>query len=122
SAEATANRRSSLGRRDELAVQVGLGAHVDTLGRLVEQEHRGLLGQPLAEQDLLLVASAEDAERLVHGVARSNRKPLEPLLGPRSLGPSTKKRALPEWLEVGQGRVFLAAHLHVSARCPVVLR
>ncbi len=37
------DRGSVLGGREELAVEIGLGADVDALGRLVEQEHRRLL-------------------------------------------------------------------------------
>ena len=86
--EAFADQGRDDGVADQL-VDLGPGRHVDALGRFVEQEHRRLLGQPFAEQDLLLVTAAEDAERLVDGVARPDRKPLEPLLGRRGLRLST---------------------------------
>ena len=41
------------------AEQVGAGADVDGLGRLVEHEQDGLDGEPLGEEHLLLVAAAE---------------------------------------------------------------
>jgi hypothetical protein len=57
------DRAALFSGRDELAVQVGLGSHVHALGRLVEQEHGLAPGEPLAEQDLLLVSAAEDRQR-----------------------------------------------------------
>ena len=40
-----------------------LGPHVDALGGLVEDQHGGLRGEPLAQHDLLLVAAREVAGR-----------------------------------------------------------
>ena len=44
-------------------VDLELGADVDALGRLVEQQHARLGRQPLGDDDLLLVAAAERVGR-----------------------------------------------------------
>ena len=49
-------------RADQLA-DLGLRAHIDADGRLVHDEDARLGAQPLGEQDLLLVAAAERADR-----------------------------------------------------------
>ena len=41
------------------AVDLGLGADVDAARRLVEDEELRIVGEPLAEHDLLLVAAGE---------------------------------------------------------------
>ena len=45
------------------AVDVLLGADVDAAGGVVEEEDVGIAQQPAGEQDLLLVAAAEGADR-----------------------------------------------------------
>ena len=49
----------------EEAVDLGLGPDVDAAGRLVDDQHRRLAGQPLAEHDLLLVATRQCRDRVV---------------------------------------------------------
>ena len=52
---------------DELgheAVHGGLGADVDALGRLVEDDHLGRRRQPFGDDDLLLVAARQRADVL----------------------------------------------------------
>ena len=57
-------------------VDLGLGADVDALGRLVEHQHLGLGRQPAGEQDLLLVAARQRRHRLLPvDPARSFRPP-----------------------------------------------
>ena len=48
-----------VGQRGHLPIDLRLGAHVDAAGRLVEDQHPGLHREPLAEDDLLLVAARE---------------------------------------------------------------
>src|SRR6202020_2237868 len=43
----------------------GLGADVDTAGRLIEDQELGIVGEPLAEHDLLLIAAGKAARDLV---------------------------------------------------------
>ena len=47
------------------AMDLGLGADVDAARRLVEDEQLRIVGEPLAEHDLLLVAAGEAAGDLV---------------------------------------------------------
>ena len=46
-------------------VHLGLGLHVDALGRLVEDQHARLGRQPLGQHDLLLVAAGQRLDRLL---------------------------------------------------------
>src|SRR5207342_519992 len=79
---------------------------------LVEQEYRRLLGEPLAEQDLLLIAATESAQWRVNCARRTHRQPLEPLLRSRLLGRAAEHTAFPERLQVGQRQVLPSAHRH----------
>ena len=45
-------------------VDLGLGLHVDALGRLVQDQHARLGRQPLGQHDLLLVAAGQRLDRL----------------------------------------------------------
>ena len=45
-------------------VDLGLGLHVDALGRLVQDQHARLGRQPLRQHDLLLVAAGQGLDRL----------------------------------------------------------
>ena len=51
--------RPSSGERGHVAVDLGLRAHVDAAGGLVEDQHARLHGQPLAQDDLLLVSAGQ---------------------------------------------------------------
>jgi uncharacterized protein (TIGR00730 family) len=44
-------------------VDLGLGADVDAAGRFVHDQHLGMHGQPFADDDLLLVAAGQVADR-----------------------------------------------------------
>ena len=67
-----------VGELVEQPVDLLLGADVDAAGRLVEDEHVAVLGQPLGEDDLLLVAAGE----VLHGLV--DRRRLDPQLRRRS--------------------------------------
>ena len=66
-----------------------LGGDVDTSGRLVQHDHVGRAGEPLADGDLLLVSSAEGADRILGVVHADSHSPdelgddlvLRPLVG-----------------------------------------
>src|SRR6218665_281486 len=55
-------------------VQLELGAHIDAVGRLVEQEQPGRSGEPFAQHDFLLVAPRQ----LVRQELRPGRAHIEP--------------------------------------------
>ena len=57
------------GEVDHQTVDLLLGADVDAVRGLVEDEHAGARLEPLREHDLLLVAAGEGADRVL-GVAR----------------------------------------------------
>ncbi len=52
------------GELREQPVHLGLGAHVDPAGGLVDDQHLRSGGQPLGEHDLLLVATGERGDRV----------------------------------------------------------
>ena len=57
--------RPSRGQLAHQPVDLGLGADVDALRRLVEDQHARLRRQPAGQRDLLLVAAGEVADRRV---------------------------------------------------------
>ena len=57
------DRRALVGEPADQPVDLGLGADVDALRRLVEDDDARLERQPFAEHDLLLVAAAERRDR-----------------------------------------------------------
>src|SRR5579871_5860875 len=64
----TGDHQDGSARAGELVherVDLALGAHVDATRRFVENKHTGLAGQPFAEDHLLLVAAAEQANGLI---------------------------------------------------------
>ena len=61
-------------------VELALGADIDALGRLVEDQHLGLGEQPAGEQHLLLVAARQGRDRLLVG-ARPEPKAVEERVG-----------------------------------------
>ena len=77
----------------------GLGADVDALGRLVQQQHLRVVAQPLGEHDLLLVAAAEKrraarrARRAGRRRARSSARPRR-FSAPPSSRPNTRAQRL----------------------------
>ena len=79
-------------------VDGGLGADVDALGRLVEEQHPRPAAQPVGEHDLLLVAARQLAEDRVGARAggrrgaRSNRRP-RALAGAVAARPAASVRA-----------------------------
>src|SRR5207248_3008187 len=58
------NGRTLSGELVHEAVDLALGADVDATGRLVENEHAWLPSQPLAEDNLLLIAAAQEPDLL----------------------------------------------------------
>ena len=68
----------SLGRRlINHAVDIGLGADIDALGRLVKDEDLRLLPKPPRDDDLLLVATRELGHRELR-LRRTDIEPFEP--------------------------------------------
>ena len=57
------DRESAGGEVAHEPVDLGLGADVHALGRLVEDQDRGRAGQPAGERDFLLVAAGQVAHR-----------------------------------------------------------
>jgi hypothetical protein len=53
------------GQLVEQVIDLALGAHVDAARRLVEDQDLGVGGQPLADDDLLLVAAREVLDLLL---------------------------------------------------------
>ena len=89
-------------RAGELAhqpVDLGLGADVDALRRLVEDQHRRLRRQPAGQRHLLLVAAGEVADRrrrstrvlIAEPLRRSRRRPRRSR--PKSSSPQRRDRA-----------------------------
>src|SRR5215210_278612 len=48
---------ATFGELGDQPLHLGLGAHIDTLGRLVEDQHLGLEAEPAGQHHLLLVAA-----------------------------------------------------------------
>src|SRR5262249_34903125 len=46
-------------------VDLGLGTDIDTTRRLIKNKHRGIGGQPFAQDDFLLVATGKGADQLI---------------------------------------------------------
>ena len=69
----------------------GLGADVDAAGRLVEEQHPRRDGQPLGQDDLLLVAAGQEADLLLEARGHAARRPGEQL-GPCRRGAARGQR------------------------------
>src|ERR671916_248155 len=102
-------------------VDLRLGAHVDALGRLVEQQHLGLLGQPPRQQHLLLVATRQRRHRLAVG-ARPQPQPVEEAVDDARLAPAREQRELRDLVEVGDRGVLADGQLHQQPELLAVLR
>ena len=97
-----------------------LRLHVDTLGRLVEQQDPRPHPQPLRQDDLLLVAAREAHERRVR-CGRADVERADPVVGLRPLAPAPHRpEARLVAAQVGEDEVL--AHRqrrHRSRRVPV---
>ena len=69
------NRKAALGEIAHDAMAFRLRADVDTLRRLVEDQHFRLGGQPAADGDFLLIAAGERRSRSIDAV-RLDAQPL----------------------------------------------
>ena len=63
----------------DVMVQNGFRGDIDTLGRFLEQQHRGRVPKPFGQQHFLLVAPAEGLEIPFARSDRPNVEPIEPL-------------------------------------------
>ena len=113
--------RPSRGQLAHQAVDLGLGAHVDALRRLVEDQHRGLRRQPARERHLLLVAAGEVCRPACRATAaliakRSTNVPASAPLPRRVEERPARRRA-----QDGERGVRGHRHLEDHAVAPAVL-
>ena len=101
-------------------VDLGLGLHVDALGRLVQDQHAGRRRQPLGEHDLLLVAAGERLDRLVVA-AEAEPEPLERRLHQRELAPGVDQPGHGRLVDRRQGRVGEDREIHHQALPDAIL-
>src|SRR5262249_17924845 len=102
-------------RGEELAVELRLGADVDSLGRLVPQQHPPPPPGPPAPEELLLVYAPEQRQALAHAAERPHAEPLEPRTGLGHLLAAVQAKAVPERLEVRYDHVLASGELHDAA-------
>ena len=107
------DRRALLDGSTDRRVDLDAGADVHALRRLVKQEHPGMTAEPPGQDDLLLVAAGQGAERLLV------RGGLDAVVDDRSagvdgLGAVPVSQSLPVVAHLAGGDVLAQAHLEES--------
>src|SRR6266403_3968569 len=111
-----------LGAVVEEPVDLALGAYVDAAGGLVEDEHLGVGGEPLADHHFLLVAAGQVADPLVEAGRADPERAHESvtiLLRPRGAYPAQRAQDAPPG---GQDQVGLDVHPQRQAIALAVFR
>src|SRR5262249_8402135 len=100
----------SLGRdRSDQAVDLVFGADVDSVGRLVEEEHAHLLREPASEDRLLLVPAGELAHRRPQRTG-ADVETFDRGAGVTALSAKLQEASAGEPVEKGQGHVLPDGH------------
>ena len=96
-----------------------LGPDIDATRRLVEDQELGLIGEPFAQHDLLLIAAGELARDLLER-ARLDRKALDAVTGELALGGAIDKAAERDFAERGETEILAHRHRpHQSLRAAI---
>ena len=115
------NGHAAFGQLLHQPIDLLLGAHVDAAGRLVEQEHARLQGQPLPQNHLLLVAARQVLDDLV-GAGRADVETLDHRLRvARFALPIGKAQGAAVAAQAGQADIVAQAHLQDQALLLAVL-